>query len=980
MNTLFEVLYGIFISENEDENYFLVTRKTHSRKADDSYGQKRLTTLTILFSVLADNLIDSKERLLIWSVYRRKRMEKKDIKNREHIRALNRAYLDEQLVIFVGAGLSIPLNLPSWQELINQIFVFLYGGELMDEDGEMVKHIKDILESSDFWDGIESLQNIYDISELSFKNAISKVITECEEASCPRNQDWGDNNYFDLSKLHIKIFLTTNYDSILFRALGPDCERINVIDNDYPSSDKINVLSGKQKIFYIHGTADDYKSIIISKRDVEKIYIDKFWTDTMGSIFSTSKLLFIGVSFEDIYLQNFIKTKLETNENSIYAIAVGERYPEDKFPGSQIIIRPDNPVKEIRDILEQIARENDALIFIRVSSKLAQKEIEIVKQVKSSLKKELPINTGINHYVYNDYGYILFNFLTYKTSEFDVKAYYGAIQIVLNDFIERGLINENYVVYISYNLKKVSKNIGKLTATFENDIRKFLFENVSDDSHGFVIDKIGLDITEYTKEWIQSFIERKGIVKGTKRQFSIYVEESIKTLDAQNAGVEVHVAGVAFFNNRILLEKRDINEAVGAGLLALPGGKILKSESFEISIIRVFKEKYGIDIDNPELFATYSVYATQSPGLAFWVNISNKDEIDDSLEFYDYNEIKLIEDKAIACERGLLEEAFNKDRRLNKEEIKLRIILYTKCNYNCKCCHHENISEEYEEPDIDKIITNLKKLHEWFEIKKISITGGEPLLPKYNVKLLRLISFIRTMFETVDLSIITNGYYLNESICEQLHEFDVRYKISLYGYDTNSFLRYAGLGKESYEGYDYIDEMNKRLLLINRFGDEVTINIPVNSSIKDGLYNLLNTSSLREILIKTNAKVKLIEMVKPRRGKESFDRQYISADEIINTFDGEEHVVNDESSVDFFLERAIYYIHGVPVSIYVYPCKTEKNCKKCFNHFGITMKPNGEMLICSKAIDNNKRAAENLRNMGIDVEDVDLGKEYELYP
>ncbi len=65
-NTLFDDLYGFFISENEDENYFLgsivLIKENTDRKADVIDGQQRLTTLTILFSVLADNLTDPKKK------------------------------------------------------------------------------------------------------------------------------------------------------------------------------------------------------------------------------------------------------------------------------------------------------------------------------------------------------------------------------------------------------------------------------------------------------------------------------------------------------------------------------------------------------------------------------------------------------------------------------------------------------------------------------------------------------------------------------------------------------------------------------------------------------------------------------------------------------------------------------------------------------------------------------------------------------
>ncbi len=65
-NTLFDDLYSFFISESEEENYFLgsivLIKENTNRKSDVIDGQQRLTTLTILFSVLADNLTDPKKK------------------------------------------------------------------------------------------------------------------------------------------------------------------------------------------------------------------------------------------------------------------------------------------------------------------------------------------------------------------------------------------------------------------------------------------------------------------------------------------------------------------------------------------------------------------------------------------------------------------------------------------------------------------------------------------------------------------------------------------------------------------------------------------------------------------------------------------------------------------------------------------------------------------------------------------------------
>lgn len=59
---------AFFSSEKEDENYFLgsivLIKETANRRSDVIDGQQRLTTLTILFSVLADNLTDPRKSVL----------------------------------------------------------------------------------------------------------------------------------------------------------------------------------------------------------------------------------------------------------------------------------------------------------------------------------------------------------------------------------------------------------------------------------------------------------------------------------------------------------------------------------------------------------------------------------------------------------------------------------------------------------------------------------------------------------------------------------------------------------------------------------------------------------------------------------------------------------------------------------------------------------------------------------------------------
>ena len=74
--TLFDDLYSFYTSEKDDENYFLgsivLIKENTDRKADVIDGQQRLTTLTILFSVLANCLNDIDDKISCMEILQEK--------------------------------------------------------------------------------------------------------------------------------------------------------------------------------------------------------------------------------------------------------------------------------------------------------------------------------------------------------------------------------------------------------------------------------------------------------------------------------------------------------------------------------------------------------------------------------------------------------------------------------------------------------------------------------------------------------------------------------------------------------------------------------------------------------------------------------------------------------------------------------------------------------------------------------------------
>jgi len=92
-----------------------------------------------------------------------------------------------------------------------------------------------------------------------------------------------------------------------------------------------------------------------------------------------------------------------------------------------------------------------------------------------------------------------------------------------------------------------------------------------------------------------------------------------------------------------------------------------------------------------------------------------------------------------------------------KEINSLRLSVTQRCNLSCPYCHREgelNPAKETSLEEIEEIIKNAKSIG----IKKIKITGGEPLVREDITAIIRIIK--KYNFE--ELSLVTNGFLLDK--------------------------------------------------------------------------------------------------------------------------------------------------------------------------------------------------------------------------
>ena len=125
------------------------------------------------------------------------------------------------------------------------------------------------------------------------------------------------------------------------------------------------------------------------------------------------------------------------------------------------------------------------------------------------------------------------------------------------------------------------------------------------------------------------------------------------------------------------------------------------------------------------------------------------------------------------------------DFTLDKYErpiVSLRITLTNRCNVNCLYCHHDGMVKSRDEMTSDELYT-ICKIAKKLGVKKIRLSGGEPLLKKDIVEIVEKIASL----DFKDISMTTNGILL-EKYAQDLKDAGLdRVNVSLDTLDRKTF-------------------------------------------------------------------------------------------------------------------------------------------------------------------------------------------------
>ena len=272
--------------------------------------------------------------------------------------------------------------------------------------------------------------------------------------------------------------------------------------------------------------------------------------------------------------------------------------------------------------------------------------------------------------------------------------------------------------------------------------------------------------------------------------------------------------------------------------------------------------------------------------------------------------------------------------------LSLRITLTNRCNVNCLYCHHDGMIRSKDEMNADELYT-ICKIAKKIGVKKIRLSGGEPLLKEDIVEIIEKIA--RLDFK--DISMTTNGILL-EKYAQDLKDAGLnRVNVSL---DT--------LNRETFEFItkkDYLEDAKKGILKAVEVGFyPVKINMVIMKDI-----NQNEIDDMFEFCKEHDIVLQLIELIESK----NCDEDKFSAEYHYNLDDIEKEladIADDVRERKFMQGRKKYYLDGGEIEI----VKPVDNAKFCANCSRLRITPDGKIKPCLLRNDNLVELISHVRN------------------
>ncbi|WP_264538447.1 SIR2 family protein [Flavobacterium sp. N1736] len=314
---------------------------------------------------------------------------------------LEAAIQKNNLVIFVGAGCSMPLGLPSWKKLVEEILQDLddkYGEASDTNFKNILKGVK--TDNKSLFDALNKIENDSD-NGTTFKLKSQEFINfRIEEISKKLPEQ--SNVHSLLWDISSKI-ITTNYDKILEQYI-PKSISPTIFDNSNAFQSLKSQTNNAEFLYKIHGDYEDPKSIILFESDYREIYkTENYNTDTLANHFKEKTLLFIGFSLTDPFVNDlFIKIKnmyegYSIKEHFIFTTKIEDFIKYDVTP-----IKIENWNDDLLNHLLELKKIKLGIETKKESLSIVEEKVEDKELTKDDINNILELITNKTNNLLND--------------------------------------------------------------------------------------------------------------------------------------------------------------------------------------------------------------------------------------------------------------------------------------------------------------------------------------------------------------------------------------------------------------------------------------------------------------------------------------------------------------------------------------------------------------------------------------------------
>lgn len=220
-----------------------------------------------------------------------------------------RATLKERtrpVVLWCGAGLSMPAGLPNWDGLKRLLLNDLEEKALSFDEPErerLLRRAGEIDEEADAWRAFTQLEQA--LGEATFKAGVREHLAVPKGAQTP-------TQYIGFWSVKIRGVVNLNLDRLATQAYVQS-RRISLLEihSNRISTAPSVIGSGKEFVLNLHGVLEDVETWILTHTKLKNLQNSTAYKTTLSALFTNFAVLFSGISADDVAASGFLASLTE---------------------------------------------------------------------------------------------------------------------------------------------------------------------------------------------------------------------------------------------------------------------------------------------------------------------------------------------------------------------------------------------------------------------------------------------------------------------------------------------------------------------------------------------------------------------------------------------------------------------------------------------------------------------------------------------